>query len=243
MTRFERSLESYLNRTDAARQPNWRLEPLDKSILFCLWSDADEELKRNCATAMHVVAHELVDTLEMELSDAAEKCSSPMERQLFLALFIVGRHLDKLASRIDVLGRYTIVDVKNSRYDRPHLSIIPQYEIADYTVDFIVEYAQEYLPRNSNPDPNPRCAQANLLIECDGHNYHDRTKEQASNDRARDRQLQKMGYEVFRYTGSDIYNDPFKCAVDAVDLPVRKVHALRKQFDEKYPIVMDDLLD
>jgi very-short-patch-repair endonuclease len=82
-----------------------------------------------------------------------------------------------------------------------------------------------------------------LIIECDGHEFHDRTKEQASNDRARDRKLKKLGYEVFRYTGSDIYSDPFKCAMDAWDMVVRSVQSLKRDFDNQYPVTMDDLLD
>jgi very-short-patch-repair endonuclease len=135
------------------------------------------------------------------------------------------------------------MDVNYYGYDRPHVSTIPQHTIGEYTVDFLVEYAQELLPKRANPNPQPRGARAQLIIECDGHDYHDRTKEQASRDRARDRHLQKRGFEVFRYTGSDIYNDPFKCALDAVDSLVRRVHAMKKQFEQQYPVRRDELLD
>lgn len=50
------------------------------------------------------------------------------------------------------------------------------------------------------------------IIECDGHDYHERTKEQAMHDRARDRAFQAAGIPVFRFTGSEIYNNPFGCA-------------------------------
>jgi very-short-patch-repair endonuclease len=51
-------------------------------------------------------------------------------------------------------------------------------------------------------------------VEVDGHDFHDRTKRQASFDRKRDRELTLDGYPVIRYTGSDVYNDPIKCAED-----------------------------
>jgi very-short-patch-repair endonuclease len=51
-----------------------------------------------------------------------------------------------------------------------------------------------------------------LIVECDGHDFHERTKEQAIADRSRDRRLQELGYTVYRFTGSEIYNDPMKCA-------------------------------
>lgn len=51
-----------------------------------------------------------------------------------------------------------------------------------------------------------------LVVECDGHDYHERTKEQAAKDRSRDRNLQMSGYTVFRFTGYEIYRAPLKCA-------------------------------
>jgi hypothetical protein len=51
-----------------------------------------------------------------------------------------------------------------------------------------------------------------VFIECDGHDYHERTKSQAIRDRRRDREIQNDGYPVLRFTGSEIYNDPVGCA-------------------------------
>jgi very-short-patch-repair endonuclease len=47
-----------------------------------------------------------------------------------------------------------------------------------------------------------------LVVECDGHDFHDRTKMQASRDRSRDRRLKREGIEVVRFTGSEIYYQP-----------------------------------
>lgn len=56
-----------------------------------------------------------------------------------------------------------------------------------------------------------------LIVECDGHEYHERTKEQAAKDRSRDRDAQQAGYTVFRFTGSEIWRDPCKCADSIID--------------------------
>ena len=53
-----------------------------------------------------------------------------------------------------------------------------------------------------------------LVVECDGHSYHDRTKEQAARDRQRDRALKLAGYEVVRFAGSEILEDPEGCALE-----------------------------
>lgn len=51
-----------------------------------------------------------------------------------------------------------------------------------------------------------------IAIECDGHDYHERTKEQAAHDRKRDREMTQAGIVVLRFTGSEIWKNPFACA-------------------------------
>ena len=53
-----------------------------------------------------------------------------------------------------------------------------------------------------------------LAIECDGHEFHDRTKQQASADRARDRELLGLGIPTVRFTGSDIFHRADECAAE-----------------------------
>lgn len=55
-----------------------------------------------------------------------------------------------------------------------------------------------------------------IVVECDGHEYHERTKEQAERDRRRDREMQSAGYRVFRFTGREIYRNAFKCAEEVL---------------------------
>lgn len=55
-----------------------------------------------------------------------------------------------------------------------------------------------------------------IAIECDGHDFHDRTREQAERDKSRDRELAALGWTVLRFTGREIYRDPF-AIVDGVE--------------------------
>lgn len=55
-----------------------------------------------------------------------------------------------------------------------------------------------------------------LIVECDGHDFHERTKEQAARDRARDRAATLSGYDIMRFTGSQIWGDPWGCAGEVV---------------------------
>ena len=83
--------------------------------------------------------------------------------------------------------------------------IIPQSKIGRYRADFLV------VLRRAAPSGVSRVVAA---VECDGHDYHERTKEQASRDKKRDRYMQSKGILVLRYTGSDIWNGPFEYAND-----------------------------
>jgi hypothetical protein len=44
-----------------------------------------------------------------------------------------------------------------------------------------------------------------LVVELDGHDYHERTKEQARRDRSRDRRMTANGLTFLRFTGSEIH--------------------------------------
>jgi len=57
--------------------------------------------------------------------------------------------------------------------------------------------------------------QYSVVIECDGHDFHEKTKQQAIKDKRRDRDLTKAGYIVLHFTGSEIYKDPFGCVREA----------------------------
>ncbi len=79
--------------------------------------------------------------------------------------------------------------------------IIPQMKIPqfNYRADFFVS-----LYTNGHK-------RVGLFVECDGHDYHERTKEQAARDRKRDRDFQSLGFNVLRFTGSEIHRDLDAC--------------------------------
>lgn len=46
----------------------------------------------------------------------------------------------------------------------------------------------------------------------------ERTKEQASRDKARDRAIQAEGWKVFRFTGSDVWHHADRCVAEVVEV-------------------------
>lgn len=73
-----------------------------------------------------------------------------------------------------------------------------QVRIDRYTVDFLFTM-------------NCKGAKRYLVVECDGHAFHERTREQAAHDKRRDRNLMRAGFQVMRFTGAELFRDPVKC--------------------------------
>lgn len=55
----------------------------------------------------------------------------------------------------------------------------------------------------------------NCVIELDGYDFH-KTKEQRDHDYKRERYLQKRGYIVIRFTGTEVFLEARKCVIDMV---------------------------
>ena len=85
--------------------------------------------------------------------------------------------------------------------DAVHLyACAPQVRCGPHRVDFLfIGFCCEVNP-------------AMVAVECDGHEFHERTKEQAARDKARDRDLARMGIHVMRFTGSEVHRNPAACA-------------------------------
>jgi very-short-patch-repair endonuclease len=77
------------------------------------------------------------------------------------------------------------------------LELRPQREAGRYRLDFAIESQRH---------------KWKLAIECDGHAFHERTKEQAQHDKSRDRDLVGDGWTVLRFTGSEIHKNAAACA-------------------------------
>ena len=83
--------------------------------------------------------------------------------------------------------------------------IIPQLDLEPYRVDFAIFMLGEDGDALS------------IVVECDGHDFHEKTKEQAARDKKRDRFLQAQRYSVFRFTGPEIFKDARACAHEVSD--------------------------
>ncbi len=98
------------------------------------------------------------------------------------------------------------------------LFICPQHVVGRMHVDFLLTFAFEtYEPTPAGERGERLWSEVRLVVECDGHDFHEKTKEQARKDKKRDRELQKLGFRLFRYTGSEVWADPIAVATEALD--------------------------
>jgi len=79
-------------------------------------------------------------------------------------------------------------------------SLLYQVRVGRYFADFVLAVRHE------------EHGTAYFAIECDGHDFHEKTTQQAQRDKARDRHFQTAGLHIFRFTGSEIWSDPFSVA-------------------------------
>lgn len=81
------------------------------------------------------------------------------------------------------------------------ITIEPQRWIAHYRVDFLISYHYFGMTKR-------------LVVECDGHEFHERTKLQAWRDKKRDRQIP---HKIYRFTGAEIHACAEVCAREILD--------------------------
>jgi hypothetical protein len=62
---------------------------------------------------------------------------------------------------------------------------------------------------------------AKIAVELDGHDFHERTREQVAYRNQRDRDLQSDGWQVLHFSGSEMHRDPAKCVAEAFDAAYR----------------------
>lgn len=85
------------------------------------------------------------------------------------------------------------------------IAVRPQRHVGRYRVDFVVSF--RFFG-----------GEVNIVVECDGHAFHERTQFQAARDKRRDRSLTSLGYRIMRFTGSELNRDARGCAGEVMDM-------------------------
>lgn len=142
-----------------------------------------------------------------EVSDLAQLGVESEIELMFVAAFQVVCDLNR--NRI-FIGR----EFAHSPENPENFVIQPQFEWGGYRIDFCIRYLN---PRAEQPDYSTM-----VFVECDGHDFHERTKEQAERDRTKDRAIQAAGITILRFTGREIWRNPAEVALETIGLLLKK---------------------
>lgn len=74
-----------------------------------------------------------------------------------------------------------------------------------------------------------------VVVELDGHAFHDKDKHQRAYEKGRDRFLVKKGLKVLHFTGAEVCADPFKVAFEALEL-LAVFCGVREEYDPEDPL-------
>jgi len=172
------------------------------------------QLESRVRAALHAELDAYIDVnFNPRVSGPWDACESPIERALAVAVCLLAGirgYGQRVVWKGDALPESAIDG-------RDVLRIAPQYSIGKYRVDLLVGFSGA-----GGLDVGY------IAVECDGHDFHEKTKEQAQRDKSRDRELSSRLARVVRFTGSEIHSDPWKCANEVIELALLLWHQQTK---------------
>lgn len=134
---------------------------------------------------------------ESILLESLIDCESPIEQLLAIELEDLRLENTNIYNPfIDVIGidKQQEIEVNNKKY----------------RVDFLI------------PVKYKNQENISFIVECDGYEFHQKTKKQVEADNKRQRDLQEAGYEVIRFSGTEIYHKPYDCALAVKNIILSK---------------------
>jgi len=106
------------------------------------------------------------------------------------------------------------------------LYVEPQISINKYKVDFEVSYHELIRGRDKFDFENKHkyilysatsIESKRVIVECDSQIFHERTEPERRYEKKRDRDLIRLGYKVFHFTGKEINDNPYLPAKEVLE--------------------------
>lgn len=176
--------------------------------------DISEKISRVRSRAMEVMSDSMNEWGRLLESFYSSKCESPIEKLLLHSylLYLDTKRMLQKGDFCDSVHAFLMMPEPDREYmwnesfgECNYVDV--QVPIGKYRADIVIF-------RRVNPftDTKTIFETPRVVVECDGHDFHERTKEQAQRDKSRDRELQELGHPVLRFTGSEIWADAWTCA-------------------------------
>lgn len=162
-----------------------------------------ESVRKHVKLAANSAANVLYEQTTVKLEAVVQGAESPIE-----AIFMVWWHV-----MAEVFGIHR------------HLKLWPQFEFAPINGN---SYRADFAIWPTNIDAITTETPFNcIVVELDGHDYHERTKEQVIERNQRDRDFQEKGYVVLHFSGSEIHRDPEQVFLAVLEAAERELNRFR----------------
>lgn len=145
---------------------------------------------------------EIETLLRAQSRHISTRCESPIEELFATAMILHSQGARVLG--VDFMANLSSFDRERRVSPFDCTDVYLQAQIGAYRVDFLFD--DQFAGRRRF-----------IVVELDGHDWHERTKAQAARDKRRDRALVSSGFSILRFTGSEIYADPGECLQEVVD--------------------------
>lgn len=137
------------------------------------------------------------------------QCDSPIEELMYMALVKLFNHVRLILPKYE----YCIETQKKMNYGRDSY----------YKADIAISLTDEDFKFSKK-----------FIVECDGHDFHEKTKEQVRADKTRERYFTKLGYIVIRFSGSEINESPDDCALEVFRIAERHCQILELELTRNF---------
>jgi len=183
----------------------------------------------------NLLQEQILDRLAAELAVKAETMErvanygdTPIEKLLLSSIILSLRYLSHdvyrqcLITSDDVMEARRGLKTRNPGFFNGENTIFvqKQTDVAGWRSDFVFNV---YAFWGDTPESGRKPGWERMIVECDGHDFHERTKEQAARDRERDRSAQLAGIEIYRFTGSELWRDPLGCADQVIQWANKRI--------------------
>jgi very-short-patch-repair endonuclease len=149
--------------------------------------------------------------------------TSPIEHIFFVALHVIAQ-----ANYVELNPEP--IECRDGWARGPGIHLYSQFKVSKYKVDFLLENVSVGSVSKTF---------APVIVELDGHDFHDKDKAQRAYEKARDRHLVKNGYRVLHFTGSEVVKDPYKVAHEVLELIGAIGSHQPEPYDPKNPFGID----
>jgi hypothetical protein len=147
---------------------------------------------------------------------------SPIERMFLLSFYRIQgieypEEVRVSSSNVDFIG-IEFCFPRCTRDDNGEPVRSPEYVVRvfpQYTIESCAkEYRVDFLLFASDQGGTTK----GIAVEVDGHDFHEKTREQVISDNMRDRELLKRGFPVIRFSGSEVFTSPNSCVISALNV-------------------------